>query len=189
MAEDSQWELAIVETVYSFYRKLLEESVQEPVPLPSDLHLISLGELDTHFPDPLARIRGWLKLLDLAVTPSMLRQSLTPDMDPEIAETLLRYYARKKGANEVDRDKADFAATFLYRNPRVPGQWEKHGYTLDGVVPIPPFEIALIEILADTEALELPEEYIPVLREFDILREELDGYTTLESLTDAGIVQ
>lgn len=189
MAEDSKFELAIVETVYSFYQKLLQDSVQEPVPLPNDLHRMSLGELDRHFPDPLARIRGWLKLLDLAVTPSMLRHSLTPDVDPEIAETLLRYYARKKAASEVDRDKADFVATFLYRNPRVPGQWDKHGYTLDGVVPIPPFEIALIEILADAEAPEMPEEYVPILREFDALREELDSYTTLESLTDAGVVQ
>ena len=187
MSEDSKFELAIVETVYSFYRKLLHDSLQEPVPLPPDLHLISLGELDRHFPDPLARIRGWLKLLDMAVTPSMLRQSLTAEVDPEIAETLLRYYARKKAAGDVDRDKADFVATFLYRNPRVPGQWERHGYTLDGVVPIPPFEIALIEIVAD--APEMPEEYVPILREFDFLREELETYSTLEALTDAGIVQ
>ena len=189
MAEDSKFELAIVETVFGFYRKLLPESVQEPVPLPPDLHLMSLGELDQHFPDPLARLRGWLKLLDLAVTPSMLRHSLTSDVDPEIAETLLRYYARKKAATDVDRDKADFVATFLYRNPRVPGQWERHGYTLDGVVPIPPFEIALIEILADAEAPEMPEEYVPILGEFDALREELETYTTLEALTDAGLVQ
>jgi len=189
LAEDSKFELAIVETVYSFYQKLLQDSVQEPVPLPNNLHLISLGELDRHFPDPLARIRGWLKLLDLAVTPSMLRHSLTSEVDPEIAETLLRYYARKKTATDVDRDKADFVATFLYRNPRVQGQWERHGYTLDGVVPIPPFEIALIEILADAEAPEIPEEYVPILREFDALREELDIYTTLEALTDAGVVQ
>ena len=189
MAEDSKFELAIVETVYSFYQKLLQDSVQEPVPLPNDLHLISLGDLDRHFPDPLARIRGWLKLLDLAVTPSMLRHSLTSEVDPEIAETLLRYYARKKAATDVDRDKADFVATFLYRNPRVPGQWDRHGYTLDGVVPIPPFEIALIEILADAEAPEMPEEYVPILREFDALREELHTYTSLEALTDAGVVQ
>ena len=189
MAEDSQFELAIAETVYSFYQKLLQGCLREPVPLPADLHQKSLGELDQHFPDPLSRLRGWLKLLDLAVTPSMLRQSLTSDVDPEIAETLLRYYARKKAATDVDRDKADFAATFLYRNPRVPGQWERHGYTLDGVVPIPPFEIALIEILADSEAPEMPEEYVPILREFDGLREELETYTTLEALTDAGVVQ
>jgi len=189
LAEDSKFELAIVESVFGFYRKLLQQSVQEPVPLPLNLHWMSLGELDQLFPDPLARIRGWMKLLDLAVTPSMLRHSLTSDVDPEIAETLLRYYARKKAATDVDRDKADFVATFLYRNPRVPGQWERHGYTLDGVVPIPPFEIALIEILADTEAPELPEEYVPILGEFEALREELDSYTTLEALTDAGLVQ
>ena len=46
MVEDSKWELAIVETVYGFYRKLLRDCAQEPVPLPGDLHLISLGELE-----------------------------------------------------------------------------------------------------------------------------------------------
>jgi len=189
VVEDSKWELAIVETVYGFYRKLLRDCTQEPVPLPSDLHLRSLGELDEQFPDPLSRIRGWLKLLDLAVTPAMLRQSLTPGVDPEVAETLLRYYARKKASSDVDRDKADFVSTFLYRYPRVPGQWEKHGYSLDGVVPIPPFEIALIEILADAEVPPLPEEYVPVLREFEALKQELESFTTLEALTDAGTVQ
>ncbi len=189
MVEDPQWELAITETVYGFYRKLLRDSVQEPVPLPPDLHRISLGELDQHFPDSLARIRAWLKILDLAVTPAMLRQSLTPDIDPEIAETLLRYYARKKAGSAIDRDKADFVATFLYRHPRVPGQWDKHGYTLDGVVPIPPFEIALIEILAESELPQLSEEYVGLLGEFDSLRQELETYTTLEVLTDSGIVQ
>jgi hypothetical protein len=119
----------------------------------------------------------------------MLRQTLTPEVDPEIAETLLRYYTRKKASTDVDRDKADFVATFLYRYPRVPGQWEKHGYSLDGVVPIPPFEIALIEILADSEQQPLSEEYVPLLREFDVLRQELESYTTLEALTDSGIVQ
>jgi hypothetical protein len=87
LAEDTKWELAIVETVYSFYRKLLQESAREPVPLPGDLHLISLGELDTSFPDPLSRLRGWLKLLDMAVAPSMLRQSLTPETDRCCATT------------------------------------------------------------------------------------------------------
>src|SRR5439155_26202754 len=178
-----------MQTVYGFYQKLLRDCVQEPIPLPKDLHLISLGELDQHFPDPLARIRGWIKLFDLAVTPSMLRQSLTPETDPEIAETLLRHYARKKASTEVDRDKTDFVATFLYRNPRVPGQWERIGYTLDGVVPVPPFEIALIEILADSESPQLLEDYVSVLPEFDALRQELESCDTLEALTDSGIVQ
>jgi hypothetical protein len=188
--EDPKWELAVAETVFSFYQKLLRDSLGEPVPLPTNLHHISLAELDQHFPNPLARILAWLKLLDLAVTPSMLRMSLSAEVDPEVAETLLRYYARKKAGTDLDRDKADFVATFLYRNPRVPGQWEKHGYTLDGIVPIPPFEIALIEILADSEPLAaLPEDYLPILREFGDLHQELQDFSTLDSLTERGTVQ
>jgi len=38
VAEDREWELVIVESVYGFYRKLLRDSMQELIPLPSNLH-------------------------------------------------------------------------------------------------------------------------------------------------------
>jgi len=31
-------------------------------------------------------------LLDMAITPAMLRVGVQPDLDPEVAEALLRYY-------------------------------------------------------------------------------------------------
>ncbi len=76
------------------------------------------------------------------------------------------------GANsDVNRDKTDLIATFLYRHPRVQGQWEQRGYGLDGSLPLSPFEIALIEILADVPSLA--EEHVQLLRRFDPLREEV----------------
>jgi hypothetical protein len=118
----------------------------------------------------------------------MLRQALTADTDPEIAEALLRYYIRKPDFTDHDRDKTDFAATFLYRHPRVPGQWEKRGYGLDGSLPLSPFEIALIEILAETEAPLLPEEHVQLLREFEPLREQINRYSSFNALIDAGVL-
>ena len=187
MAEDPKWELAILATVQGFYEKLLQESVEGEVPVPAGLEDVSLqGDSDVH--ETLARMRRWLRLLDMAITPAMLRRALTPDTDPEIAEALLRYFSRKKDMTSVHRDKTDLVCTFLYRHPRVPGQWERRGYGLDGSLPLSPFEIALIEILADSEVPSLPEEHVQLLRQFDPLQQEAEGFHDLNSLLESGII-
>ena len=90
--------------------------------------------------------------------------------------------------SEINRDKTDLIATFLYRHPRVPGQWQQSGYGLDGALPLSPFEIALIEILADTDVPSLPEEHVQLLRRFDPLREEIGRFRDFNALMDSGIV-
>jgi hypothetical protein len=130
----------------------------------------------------------WLHLLDMAITPAMLRQALTPDTDSEVAEALLRYFVRRREASDVNRDKTDLIATFLYRHPRVPGQWEQSGYGLDGALPLSPFEIALIEILADTDVPSLPEEHVQLLRRFDPFREEVARFRDFNALMDSGMI-
>jgi hypothetical protein len=134
-------------------------------------------------------MRRWLKLLDMAITPEMLRLSLTTTIDQDLAEALLRYYARKQSKNDFDRDKTDFVATFLYRNPRVPGQWEKRGLSMDGVAPVPPFEIALMEILDDAELPELTPDESRMLDEFEFLGEEVDQLQHFDRLMDSGLMQ
>lgn len=188
MVEDPKWELAILATVQGFYEKLLQEAVEGEVPVPAGLEAISLQESDGDVHETLARMRRWLRLLDMAITPAMLRRALSSDTDPEIAEAMLRYFARKKDASDVNRDKTDLVATFLYRHPRVPGQWERSGYGLDGSLPLSPFEIALIEILADTDVPSLPEEHVQLLRRFDALREEAERFQELGGLIESGII-
>src|SRR2546429_2878508 len=134
-------------------------------------------------------MRRWLRLLDQAITPAMLRRAFTSEIDPEIAEAVLRYYTRKKDTSDVNRDKTDLVATFLYRHPRVPGQWEQRGYGLDGSLPLSPFEIALIEILADADLPPLPEEHLQVLRRFDSLEEQVLRFSELNALLESGIIQ
>jgi hypothetical protein len=188
VAEDPKWELAILATVQGFYEKLLQESVDGEVPVPAGLETVSLQSDEGDVNLTLARMRRWLRLLDMAITPAMLRRALTDDTDPEIAEALLRYFSRKKDLSALNRDKTDLAATFLYCHPRVPGQWERRGYGLDGSLPLSPFEIALIEILADMEAPSLPEEHLQLLRRFDPLCEEAKSFHDLNALIDSGII-
>ena len=118
----------------------------------------------------------------------MLRRAFTSDVDPEIAEAMLRYFTRKKDVGDVNRDKTDLVVTFLYRHPRVSGQWERRGYRLDGALPLYPVEIALLEILADTDIPSLPEEHVQLLRRLDPLREQSEGYRDLNALLESGII-
>jgi hypothetical protein len=188
LAEDLRFELAILATVQGFYQKLMRDSLGGDVPIPSGLDEVSLRHSDEDLPETLSRMYRWLHLLDMAITPAMLRQALTPDTDSEVAEALLRYFVRRREPSEVNRDKTDLISTFLYRHPRVQGQWQQHGYGLDGSLPLSPFEIALIEILADTDVPSLPEEHVQLLRNFDPLREEIARYRDFNSLIDSGIV-
>jgi len=187
LAEDPKWELAILATVQGFYEKLLQEAVGGEVPVPAGLEAVSL-QSDDDVAGTLSSMHRWLKLLDMAITPAMLRRAFTADTDPEIAEAMLRYFTRLKDSSDQHRDKTDLVATFLYRHPRVAGQWERRGFGLDGALPLSPFEIALIEILADAEVPSLPEEHTQLLRQFDQLQEEAEGFRDLGPLLESGII-
>jgi hypothetical protein len=188
VVEDPKWELAILATVQGFYEKLLQDAIGGEVPVPAGLEAISLQEGEGEVHATLDRMRRWLLLLDQAITPAMLRRAFTADTDPEIAEAVLRYFTRKKDTSDVNRDKTDLVATFLYRHPRVPGQWERRGFGLDGSLPLSPFEIALIEILADTDVPSLSEEHVQMLRRFDPLREEAESCRDLNSLLESELI-
>lgn len=189
MVEDPKWELAILATVHGFYQKLLRDYFSGDLPIPAGLDTDALANSNGSLSDAVTVMRRWLRLLDMAITPAMMRLALSGDTDPEIAEALLRYFSRKTDSSDVDRDKTDLIATFLYRNPRVPGQWESRGYALDGVLPVPPFEIALIEILTDSEATPLFEQGVQTLRELDSLRERAEAILNFDSLIETGIIQ
>jgi len=188
LAEDLRFELAILATVQGFYQKLLRDTLGGDVPIPIGLDEDALRHSDRELPNTLSQMYRWLHLLDMAITPAMLRQALTPDTDSEVAEGLLRYFVRRREPTDINRDKTDLIATFLYRHPRVPGQWEQSGYGLDGALPLSPFEIALIEILADTDVPSLPEEHVQLLRRFDPFLEEVKRFRDFNALIDSGMI-
>jgi hypothetical protein len=188
LAEDLRFELAILATVQGFYQKLMRDALGGDVPIPSGLDEDALRHSERELPTTLSRMYRWLHLLDMAITPAMVRQALTPETDSEVAEALLRYFVRRREPSDVNRDKTDLIATFLYRHPRVPGQWEQTGYGLDGALPLSPFEIALIEILADSDVPSLPEEHVQLLRRFDPLRDEIARFRDFNTLIDSGII-
>jgi hypothetical protein len=186
--EDPKWELALLATVQSFDQKLLSDHLSAKLPTPRSLETEAINNDQSNVRETLAQMHPWLQVLDMAITPAMLRQALTTETDAEVAEAMLRYFVRNRDFSDTNRDKADLVATFLYRHPRVPGQWETQGYGLDGALPLSPFEIALIEILADSEAPSLPEEHVQLLRAFGPLQEEAEQFRDFNALMDSGII-
>ena len=81
MAEDLRFELAILATVQGFYRKLLRDTLGGEVPIPDGLDEDGLRHSERELPHTLSRMYRWLHLLDMAITPAMLRQALTPDTE------------------------------------------------------------------------------------------------------------
>ena len=187
MVEDPKWELALLATVQSFYQRLLSDQLGGELPAPAELAPDVISRADD-VRSTLDQMHLWIQLLDMAITPAMLRLGVQADLDPEVAEALLRYFARHRDDYGANRDKTDLVATFLFRHPRVPGQWERRGYGLDGSIPLSPFEIALLEILSESDVPVLSEADVQLLREFGPLLDQANRFNDFSALMDSGII-
>lgn len=188
LVEDPKWELALLATVQAFYQRLLTVQLGGELPAPAEL----APDVISHSDDvraTLAQMQRWIHLLDMAITPAMLRMGVQSDLDPEVAEALLRFFARHRDDSAANRDKTDLVATFLFRHPRVAGQWEQRGYGLDGSIPLSPFEIALLEILSESDVPVLSETDVQQLREFGPLLDQAHRFQDFSALMDSGIIQ
>jgi len=188
LVEDPKWELALLATVQGFYQRLLSDQLGGELPAPAKLAPDVISRTDD-VRSTLDQMHLWIQLLDMAITPAMLRLGVQSDLDPEVAEALLRYFARHRDDSGANRDKTDLVATFLFRHPRVAGQWERHGYGLDGSIPLSPFEIALLEILSESDVPVLSDSDVQRLREFNPLLDQANRFQNFTALMDSGIIQ
>jgi hypothetical protein len=187
LVEDPKWELALLATVQGFYQRLLSDQLGGELPAPAEL----APDVISHVEDvgsTLDRMQLWIRLLDMAITPAMLRLGVRSDLDPEVAEALLRYFARHRDDSAANRDKTDLVATFLFRHPRVAGQWGRRGYGLDGSIPLSPFEIAQLEILSESDVPVLSDSDVQLLREFGPLLDQANRFHDFSALMDSGII-
>src|SRR5512142_3133820 len=109
--QDPLRDLLELATVHGFYVQLLERAAGHPVPTPrqpAQGHAVEQS---------LVVLRNWIDILDMAITPVALRDSLKHLATHDVAEALLRYYAEKNSRRDNDRDKADFVTSYLYRHP------------------------------------------------------------------------
>jgi hypothetical protein len=173
-------ELLDMAAVHGFYVALLQDALGHPVPVP---HEVTAKDAVSQAADTLPR---WLNLLDLAITPPMVRDALKESTSQDTAEALLRHFMRKRSRSDADRDKTDFIVTFLYRQVVPPERQISEEFVVDHPSE---FEEELYTILGEDEAAPLPEEHRQLVREFPFIREEVEEFRHFDELMDSGVLQ
>ena len=120
MGHDSHKELQDLKTVNTFYLGLLEKNLGHGVPAPAEIKSVS-DSPETAAEMVVSNFKIWLDLLDLAITPPVVRDALKATPGFETAHALLRYLAEKASQRSGDRDKTDCIITYLFRTPAQTG--------------------------------------------------------------------
>jgi len=180
VSQDQLRELRDLSAVHAFYVSMLEELLGHPVP-PHESETQDNAKL-------VVTLRHWLNLFDLAVTPAMVRDALQRQPQREAMEAFLRIYILKASPAAGNRDKADFLASYLYRNPP-PGLDAKASEQRTHGDCAQEFEKELRIVLEDAEVPEPPPEQARLAEEFDYVRQEVEDLRTFNQLTDSGVVQ
>ena len=189
MGQDPQQELKDLTTVHNFYLGLLESNLGHSVPVPSEVKAESENTSIR-----IQSFRLWLDVLDLALTPPLLRDALKTVPGFETAHALLRYFTTKASQRSGDRDKTDCIITYLFRSAGQESgtQWQRpevdSSYAFISQASLA-FEGALYRALADVPCESMPPEHVNLLQEFEYLYQELEEFRHFDQIIDSGIVQ
>lgn len=194
MGQASQTELQDLIVVHNFYLGLLEKSLGHPVPSPAEIKTADASVENT--PRTAEDFRNWLDVLDLAVTPPIVRDALKVASGFKTAHALLRYYIRKASSRSGDRDKIDCVITYLFRNPPEsngnPPAWQRpeldSSYYFVSQAGLG-FQGELYRALEGMEYSTLPQDQAQLLHELEYLFQELGDYRHFDQIMDSGIVQ
>jgi hypothetical protein len=185
-------ELADMSAVHAFYRQLLETHLGHPIPLPAEVKPTPDSKTDSG--GPAETLKFWLDLLDMAITPPMVREALKRTEGADTAHALLRYFVTKASPRFSDRDKADCVITHLFRTPcpSSPNQWQRPEtdssyYHVSQAALM--FEAELYRALGDVQFESIAPNHVQLLREFEYFHQELEEFRHFDQITDSAIVQ
>jgi hypothetical protein len=193
VVQDSLKELQDLKIVHTFYLGLLEKNLGHGVPLPAEIKNVT--DAPENAAALVADFRLWLDLLDLALTPPLMRDALKTLPGFETAHALLRYFTTKASQRSGDRDKTDCIITYLFRAPSRgddPPAWHRpevdSSYAFISQSALA-FEADLYRALVDVPAEAMPPEHVTLLQEFEYLYQELEEFRHFDQIIDSGIVQ
>jgi hypothetical protein len=184
VSKSTTLELQDLVTVHTFYVSLLNDVVGHPVPIPQEVKEFDPAPEAVHH--SISAYKRWLAILDMAISPPMVRDALKQSTKYESAEALLRYYMRK--GSPSDREKADFVVTFLFRS-RKKAETAAFDPVQQATADALEFEAELYKIMGDMKPPELPAEHQQLVSEFEFLQQEVDEFRHFDALMDSGIVQ
>ena len=159
--------------VHSFYLYLLESTFNEEIPVSGQIAIDNDA------------LRRFVLLLDLAVTPQMIRSAFRIQEHRQAAASLLRFYAHKPHRRREDRDKVDVVATTLFR-ALFPDFGVDASCSDDPAVH--DFANLLERIYTGIEMPTPPAEHIQLAKRFELLRQEASTLRTFDELIDGGIM-
>jgi len=193
LVQDSFKELQDLKVVHGFYLGLLEKNLGHSVPVPLEIKDITDGGEDAAA--LITEFKLWLNLLDLALTPPLVRDALKGLPGLETAHALLRYFTVKASQRAGDRDKTDCIITHLFRMPAqgdTPPAWHRpevdSSYAFISQSALA-FEADLYRALVDVPSEAMPPEHVALLQEFEYLYQELEEFRHFDQIIDSGIVQ
>ena len=193
MVQDSSKELQDLKVVHGFYLGLLEKNLGHSVPVPLEIKNITDAPEDAAA--LITEFKLWLNLLDLALTPPLVRDALKALPGLETAHALLRYFTVKASQRAGDRDKTDCIITHLFRMPAqgdTPPSWHRpevdSSYAFISQSALA-FEADLYRALVDVPSEAMPPEHVALLQEFEYLYQELEEFRHFDQIIDSGIVQ
>ncbi|HEY6352780.1 MAG TPA: hypothetical protein VI636_25575 [Candidatus Angelobacter sp.] len=192
MAPECPREVQDLSEVHAFYVSLLEPCLGHPIPVPAEVK----GALNPpgESPDLINALKFWLDLLDMAITPPMIRETLKREHQSGIAHALLRYFVAKASSRASDRDKCDCVITFLFRDPCPDSvkQWPRpeidssyHHLSLAALT----FEGEVYRALGDVHFEPMPAAQVQLLSEFEYFHQELEEFRRFDQITDSAMVQ
>jgi hypothetical protein len=193
LGQDPQKELKDLKTVHNFYLGLLERSLGHSVPIPAEVKVLS--DAPAGIEEHTRNFKLWLDVLDLALTPPLVRDALKTIPGFETAHALLRYFTEKASQRAGDRDKTDCIITYLFRTP-AHGEnklmWQRpevdSSYAFISQAALA-FETELYRALEDVPTASMPPEHVTLLQEFEYLYQELEEFRHFDQIIDSGIVQ
>ncbi|HET8887858.1 MAG TPA: hypothetical protein VFQ41_03070 [Candidatus Angelobacter sp.] len=193
MGQDSLKELQDLRTVHTFYLGLLERNLGHGVPVPIEIK--SAPDQPEDSAEEINNFKMWLDLLDLALTPPLIRDALKTLPGFETAHALLRYFTSKASQRSGDRDKTDCIITYLFRTPDDGTRkiaWQRpevdSSYAFISQAALA-FEAELFRALDNMPAESMPLEQVAMLQEFEYLYQELEEFRHFDQIMDSGIVQ
>lgn len=187
MGQELELRIQDLGAVQELYAGILEPELGFPVPG-------SHADREASVEARAEALRRWLRLLDLAITPTMLREATSRSGAKVPGIALLRYYVSEGSANVGMRDKMDLISGYLYRVPVQGGTRE----TLQGDITckrivnphaIFEFETELRQLLGSQPIVDVSDEHRQLAREFPFLAEEVEDFSHFDELMDSGVLK
>lgn len=166
--------------IQTIYQTVLERELKHSFPLPQIIEALLDPKITANESQPVPRpAEEWLELLDLAVTPHMMRSYFNErGAEDSSLRVLIRFLVSKKSHSQEDRDKVDWLATHLFKlreeQKRRPTSWPKTEILeiLDG------FDFPMLSRYSEDMLMEMP-----------ALLDEVKFFEHFSQITDSRIIQ